>query len=162
MIIEAITLLIPLWSANVLVNIFYFVRKKYQIPDYPLDGNRVWFDGRRIFGQAKTIFGLPVALLGGYLGSILVSSEHGLLLGLAVYLGAMVSGFLKRRLGISRGNPLYIIDQSDYLFTAYILLLLSGDRIQPTIFFIALGSTIPIHLLTNIIAFKLNIRETYW
>lgn len=160
--IEAVKLLIPLWSANILVNMFYYARKKYHLPDYPLDGGRLWFDGRPIFGPAKTIFGLPVTLVGGYLGGVLVHSGNGWVSGLAVFLGAVASGFLKRRLGLKRGEPLWIVDQTDYLFMAYGLFFFSGEVIDTKTFLIALGITIPVHILTNIIAYRLKIRETCW
>ncbi|MFA6081341.1 MAG: CDP-archaeol synthase [Patescibacteria group bacterium] len=158
--IEVSKLLIPLWTANVFVNIFYFFRKKYRLSDYPLDGNKLWFDGRRILGDSKTIFGFPIALLGGIVGGIIVHS-NGFLSGLAVYLGAIVSGFIKRRLGLKRGESFWIVDQSDYLFLAYPIFAIFWEKINLRIFFIALIITIPIHFLTNIIAFKLKIRETY-
>lgn len=159
---EALILLIPLWCANGLVNIFYFFRKKYNLSDYPLDGNRVWSDGAPILGPAKTILGLPITLLGGYLGGILVDTPSGLMSGLAVYLGAIASGFVKRRLGIVRGEPLPIIDQADYLLMVYPLSLVLGEPIGIATFGKAMLITIPVHLMTNIIAYYLGIREKYW
>lgn len=158
--IEVSKLLIPLWTANVFVNIFYFFRKKYQIPDYSLDGNKLWFDGRRILGDSKTIFGLPVSLLGGFFGGLIIHG-NGLLSGLAVYLGAIVSGFIKRRLGLKRGESFWVVDQSDYLFFAYLLFFIFGERINSRTFFAALIITIPVHVITNAIAYNLKIRERY-
>lgn len=157
--IEVSKLLIPLWTANVFVNIFYFFRKKYQISDYSLDGNKLWLDGRRILGDSKTIFGLPVSLLGGFFGGLIIH-DNGLLSGLAVYLGAIVSGFIKRRLGLKRGEPFWIVDQSDYLFLAYPIFAIFEEKINLQVFFVALIIAIPTHFLTNIIAYKLKIRET--
>jgi CDP-2,3-bis-(O-geranylgeranyl)-sn-glycerol synthase len=159
---EIVQLLIPLWSANVLVNLFYFFRKKCAIPDYPLDGNRLWFDGRYILGPAKTLLGLPITLLGGYVGGMLIQSNNGLVLGLSVYLGAILSGFIKRRFGLKRGEPLYIVDQTDYLFAAYILFMLSGERTNNLTFLSALSITIPVHFITNKIAYHLKVRDTKW
>lgn len=159
---DALLLLIPLWSANVLINIFAFFRKKYHLPDFSLDGGRLWSDGRPIFGSSKTFLGLPIKLLGGYLGGVIISSPNGLLSGGAVFLGAVASGFLKRRLGLARGKPLPLVDQSDYLFAAYLLFFLFEKTIPFSTFIIALCITIPIHLITNMIAFRLKIRETRW
>ncbi|MFA6016524.1 MAG: CDP-archaeol synthase [Patescibacteria group bacterium] len=159
--IEALRLLIPLWCANALVNIFDYFRKKYHFPDYPLDGNRLWFDGRRILGSAKTIPGIPVLLLGGYVGGMLIHSQNGLLPGFAVLLGEIIFGFIKRRIGINQGDSLIIIDQADYLFAFYLLMILFRMTVDSKIIFIALGITIPVHLLSNIIAYKLKIRERF-
>lgn len=160
--IEALRLLIPLWCANALVNVFDYLRKKYHFPDYPLDGNKLWFDGRRILGSAKTIPGIPVLLLGGYVGGVLVHSQNGLLSGLAVLLGEIIFGFIKRRMGINQGDSLIIIDQADYLFALYLLMSVFRMTVDSKTFFIALGITIPVHLLSNIIAYNLKIRKTYW
>ena len=152
-----------MWTANIALNLFYFLKKKKGFWDCPLDFGRKFFDGRRILGDAKTVLGLPIAVFFGFLGGwILSQPKTGLFMGFFTYIGAVLSGFLKRRLGLKRGKCLPIIDQTDYLIISYVGLKLLGFNINADLFITAFFITLIIHPLANIVGFRLGIKDNPW
>jgi predicted MPP superfamily phosphohydrolase len=79
----------------------------------PLDGNRVWSDGRPLFGPHKTIRGI----LASVLGSLILAPFLGLpwfLVGGAALLamaGDLWSSFIKRRFNYQSGDTVPVLDQ---------------------------------------------------
>lgn len=80
---------------------------------YPLDGGRVWRDGRRLLGSSATLRGLAGAVLGtAALAPLLGQSPRlGALIGLLAMLGDALSSFVKRRLGLAPGDRATGLDQ---------------------------------------------------
>jgi CDP-2,3-bis-(O-geranylgeranyl)-sn-glycerol synthase len=82
-------------------------------PARPLDGGRVWVDGRPLLGPSKTWRGLGVALAGTTLAGLALGLHWTL--GLKVALGAMVGdlmvSFLKRRRGHRPSASVPLLDQ---------------------------------------------------
>lgn len=81
--------------------------------DWPVDGGRVWADGRPVFGPSKTWRGL----LSGTIACLAFSAWVGLggffgaLFGLAALTGDLLSSFVKRRLGLLSSARALWLDQ---------------------------------------------------
>jgi CDP-2,3-bis-(O-geranylgeranyl)-sn-glycerol synthase len=135
----------------------------------PIDRGRQFIDGRPIFGTNKTLKGFSYGLL---LGSVAAIAEAilfndlllvlaGVAASLGALLGDLLGAFLKRRLDIAPGNPLPIVDQLSFvlgavLFASPVLVITAGAIM------ILVVATIPIHLLSNAIAYSLKLKKRLW
>lgn len=160
LLVEALIFIFPAYSANAVPVVFG--------GGHALDFGKIFYDNRPILGTHKTFRGFFVGLIIGTLigfGESFVFTNYDPILGLVLSLGALmgdaVGAFLKRRLGIPPGALLPIVDQIDFVLGA---LLLSFLVKPPTL---ALASviiiiTIPIHLLTNLLAYLARIKKKPW
>ncbi len=132
-----------------------------------MDGGRNFLDGRPIFGSHKTLRGLLAGIIAGSLvglGESLVDPRLALA-GFAISLGAvsgdLLGAFVKRRLSVKPGGPLPILDQLDFVLGG---LLLSFPFLPMSLVsvLIVVLVTPPIHLGTNLGAYLLGIKKTYW
>jgi len=140
----------------------------------PIDLGRTFLDGRRVLGDGKTFEGLIGGLLSGTLTGVLV---HLLVPGLyrslfepfslsaGAMLGDVIGSFAKRRLGISQGGPLPVVDQIGFLAVA---LLLAWSLYGPkewsdaaTLFLLFL-ITAALHLGTNAGAYVLGLKSRWY
>jgi CDP-2,3-bis-(O-geranylgeranyl)-sn-glycerol synthase len=137
----------------------------------PIDFGRKFVDGRPIFGKNKTFRGFLVGLIVGTSVGLSESAvlslsyplTFGLLLSLGALFGDLGGAFLKRRLGISPGNLLPIIDQVDFIVGALVFsLLLFPSGLSWELTLAVLIITPPIHLLTNFAAYKLGLKSNPW
>jgi CDP-2,3-bis-(O-geranylgeranyl)-sn-glycerol synthase len=137
----------------------------------PIDFGRKFVDGRPIFGKNKTFRGFLVGLIVGtgvglFERAVLSLSyplTFGLLLSLGALFGDLAGAFLKRRLGISPGNLLPVIDQVDFIVGALAFsLLLFPSGLSWELALMVLIITPPIHLLTNFAAYKLGLKSNPW
>ena len=79
----------------------------------PVDGGRLWFDGRPILGSHKTIRGLLISILGGAAVSPILGLSWKVT-AIAAFLamaGDMLTSFIKRRLGFSPSRQVPGLDQ---------------------------------------------------
>ena len=85
----------------------------------------------------------------------------GFLLGFGALLGDALGSFLKRRIGIGRGQPAPILDQLDFLIVALILV---SFVVKLGWLFIILANvlTLIIHLLANTIAYLLGLKDVWY
>ncbi len=85
----------------------------------------------------------------------------GFLLGFGALLGDAIGSFIKRRIGIGRGEPAPILDQLDFMIVALILVSLV---VKPSLSFIviALLLTLALHLITNTCAYLLGIKDVWY
>lgn len=135
----------------------------------PIDRERKFIDGRRILGTNKTVRGFSYGLLLGSLAAlaeaILFSNYVLLPVGIVASIGALLGdlsgAFLKRRLNIPPGNPLLVVDQLDFILGA-ILLTSPILKITAAAALILVVATIPIHLLSNAIAYVLRLKKRLW
>ncbi len=135
----------------------------------PIDGGRDFADGRRIFGSNKTVKGFTHGLLLGSvaaLGEAALFSQYillpaGILASLGALLGDLFGAFVKRRLNITPGSPLPIVDQLDFILGA---LLLASPILHVTMgaVLILVIATVPIHLLANVVAYMLRLKSRFW
>jgi CDP-2,3-bis-(O-geranylgeranyl)-sn-glycerol synthase len=137
----------------------------------PIDFGRKFVDGRPIFGKNKTFRGFLVGLIVGTGVGLSESAAlslsypltFGLLLSLGALFGDLGGAFLKRRLGISPGNLLPIIDQVDFIVGALVFALpLFPSGLSWELALAVLIITPPIHLLTNFAAYKLGLKSNPW
>jgi len=150
----------------------------------PIDLGRNFIDGRRILGNGKTIRGFIAGVIGGlivahiqlftesFAGFSLFSSleyETFFLLSFSLSFGSLfgdvVGSFIKRRCGFERGASFPLLDQLSFLFFA----LLFASRIEgfeklytTEVIVAAVILTPLLHVLTNVIAYKLGLKEVPW
>ena len=160
LIAESLLYIFPAYSANAVPVVFG--------GGQPLDFGRTLKDGRPLFGSHKTFRGFAAGLLIGTLvgvGESLVFSKYSPLLGFVLSAGALLGdltgAFIKRRLGLAPGAFMPIIDQIDFvLFALLFSLLVSPPPL--TMAFTITALTIPIHILTNFLAYLLHVKKKPW
>jgi len=157
---EALKLVLPAYCANAAPVIFG--------GGAPLDFGKNFWDGRRIFGEHKTFRGFFAGLVIGTLVGVaesLVFEQYpvfsGVILALGALFGDLAGSFLKRRIGLSPGAPLPLVDQLDFVFGA---LLFAYTFTTPpwSLIATAILLTLPIHFLTNVIAYALGVKDKPW
>ncbi|MGZ4927319.1 MAG: CDP-2,3-bis-(O-geranylgeranyl)-sn-glycerol synthase [Halobacteriota archaeon] len=174
LIIDALWLMLPAYVPNSSAVLFS--------GKTPIDFGRNFVDGRRIFGPGKTFQGLIGGTLSGILLGLLlqlikVSTQIGVpsfepisvvvTLSLGAMLGDLAMSFLKRRLGLDRGRPLPVADQLDFVVGAWVLtyIFFSNWFVQnftPSIIVVVLILSPLLHVVVNIIAFKLGKKKEPW
>ena len=132
-----------------------------------MDFGKNFVDGKRVFGANKTFrgffFGLAVGvgvglvewMLFGYPFLFCLLTPSGALL------GDLAAAFLKRRLGIAPGGLFPVVDQVDFVVGAVVFALPLGV-VYWDLAVAVLLITPPIHLLTNVCAYKLGLKKNPW
>ena len=135
-----------------------------------MDFGRNFVDGKRIFGNNKTFrgffFGWGVGIAVGLVEGVVFgfnnySVAFSILIPLGALLGDLTGAFLKRRLGINPGGLLPVVDQVDFVLGALLFslpLAMVNWQLAVTVLLI----TPPIHLFTNFLAYKLNLKKHPW
>ena len=159
LIVEALKFIFPAYCANavpVLVG-----------GGQPMDFGKNFFDGKPIFGKNKTfrgfLFGFAIGVLVGLVEYAVFGYPLPLcfLSPLGALLGDLTGAFIKRRLDISPGGLLPIVDQVDFVVGAVLFSLPIGVvswELAVTILLV----TPPIHLFTNFVAYKLKLKNNPW
>lgn len=138
----------------------------------PMDlGAKAW-DGRRILGDGKTFEGFFSGIaLGSIVGLILIalgnpasyrSILEPLILSLGAMLGDILGSFIKRRLGLKRGQPAPGMDQLGFVVCALIIsFAIYGlpDWFDSLTVIILLLVTACLHLGTNYLAYLLGLKS---
>ena len=158
--ISALYLIIPIYCTNAAPVIFGGGK--------PIDLGKSLSDGERIFGDNKTIRGLASGLMVGIMIGLLESYFLfatlffvAILASLGALLGDLAGAFLKRRLRIKPGQALPGVDQLDFVVGATLLVSMVSE-ISLGVLLILLLVTPPIHFLTNVGAYALGLKSTYW
>jgi CDP-2,3-bis-(O-geranylgeranyl)-sn-glycerol synthase len=161
LLIEAVKFIFPAYCANALPVVAG--------GGLPVDFGRKFFDGKPIFGKNKTyrgfFFGLAVGTVAGLVETVIFHYPvlFGLLLSLGALLGDLAGAFLKRRLNIAPGGLLPVVDQVDFIVGAIVFSLpIFIDALSFELIVIVLIITPPIHLLTNLVAYKLGLKSNPW
>ena len=150
----------------------------------PLDLGRTFKDGRRILGDGKTFRGTIAGTICGIVAGLLLNliaptigmpsfgtgfEQLPILLGLSfgAMLGDIVAAFFKRRRGLKRGAPLFVIDQLDFVVGSWLLTMLIAphwfwQNFNLTIILIVLLITPVLHRITNIIGYKMGAKREPW
>lgn len=132
----------------------------------PIDGHKNLPDGNRVFGDGKTILGFVTGIIGGsFIGLVQTlfwsrpgGWEVGLLLSLGALIGDMMGSFFKRRIGLSRGEPLPGLDQLEFIAGAVILgSLLSFPSWE--VLAVLFVFTPLIHLGANFVSCKMGFKQ---
>lgn len=159
LIVEALKFIFPAYCANAIPVIAG--------GGLPIDLDKKFFDGKPVFGKNKTykgfFFGLVAGTLVGYAESLFFGypALFGFLLSLGALFGDLFGAFLKRRLGLSPGELLPVVDQIDFVVGA-ILFVIPLSILTIELAATALIITPPIHLLTNFAAYKLGLKSNPW
>src|SRR4030067_2922478 len=130
----------------------------------PMDFGKNFLDGRRVFWKNKTFRGFFFGLAIGVFVGLVEYAVFGypllfsFLSPLGALLGDLAGAFLKRRLDIAPGGLLPIVDQIDFVVGA-IVFSLPLSIISPGLAIAMLIITLPIHLLTNFVAYKLKLKN---
>jgi CDP-2,3-bis-(O-geranylgeranyl)-sn-glycerol synthase len=133
----------------------------------PMDFGKNFFDGKRILGSNKTFrgffFGLAVGATVGLVEVMVFGYPllFSVLSPLGALLGDLVAAFLKRRLGIAPGGLLPVVDQIDFVVGALVFswpLAIIYWELAVAVLVI----TVPVHLFTNFLAYKLKLKKNPW
>ena len=128
---------------------------------YPIDRNRLFFDGRPILGSSKTFRGLVSALLVSVLiGSIFAIPFHtSLLFGALSMMGDMTTSFIKRRLSLVSSSMALGLDQiPESLFPLLGCKVLLGLSLAQIV--VVVVAFFLIDLILSRLLFWLRIRKT--
>ncbi|MEM0438021.1 MAG: CDP-2,3-bis-(O-geranylgeranyl)-sn-glycerol synthase [Candidatus Micrarchaeia archaeon] len=141
----------------------------------PVDFGAVAWDKRRWLGDGKTWRGLAAGVGAGALASALLSyllsAPWILLMGTLASCGAMLGdlagSFIKRRMGIERGKPSFVMDQ--LLFIVFALVLAAPVLVHelPAVLRAESVATIMVltyvmHRAANIAANRLGLKKVPW
>lgn len=165
--IEILFFVVPLYLSNSMPVIF---GGKPQI-----DFGKKFFDGRPLFGAGKTYRGFLAGILIGWAGVLAAqylvpmvadfdipqSLYFGLFVATGALLGDLFGSFIKRRIGLPQGAPVFLLDQLDFVAGG---LALGSFFYVPSLYgiiFIAFATVI-MHRFTNIIAYKLKLKKVPW
>ena len=84
-----------------------------------------------------------------------------ILFGIGAMLGDSIKSFIKRKLNKKPGTFFFPWDQIDFIIGSYLLVSIFY-KIEISILFTALLITPVLHLCTNIVAYKLNLKEVWY
>ncbi len=135
-----------------------------------LNGNRILGDGKTIEGTiGGIIFGVLVGSL-QILGYNYIPKELGLgamtlplalLLSAGAISGDIIGSFLKRRLHIESGRPLFPVDQLDFLlFSLLLASLITSINVWVAVVLVIF--TPLIHKIANIIGYFIGVKKNPW
>ncbi len=180
-----------MWILGAILHALYYISPAYCANAFavfgfgpPIDGGRGW-RGKRLFGDGKTWGGLLIGIIAGSLFGLMwfflsqsgplsevyygvfdfrmTDPLFGLYLAAGALFGDILGSFLKRRMGVPRGQPVWGLDQLDLVFGA----LLFGYIFTPTFVIleeiVALAIITPtLHLVGNQIAFLTKRKTVRW
>jgi CDP-2,3-bis-(O-geranylgeranyl)-sn-glycerol synthase len=179
-------ILIPAYFANMAPPL----AKKFRILESfakPIDNGKVFPDNRHIFGQNKTYRGFIVGMIAGAIGGLVqvllynlrffrsisingIAYDNvtfmicfGALMGIGAIFGDLVESFVKRRLNLGPGKSFIPWDQIDLVIGAYVLTIpIIYYFISWQLFLSSIIVTFFLHMITNHVAYYLNIRKEKW
>jgi len=161
-------IVLPAYLANAAPVIF---AKIYGKPRRPLDHGRFFIDGKRLLGDNKTVegtmaaitVGFVVALVQGVVEASYFAIARGCIISLGAVVGDLLGAFIKRRLGLKPGSPAPLIDQLTFLYAALALVHITGmQRFDLTDVALLSVITLVLHLLSNVVAYMLRLKEVPW
>ena len=126
----------------------------------PVDGARLWPDGRPVFGPSKSWLGL-ISTLPGTIGFGLLLSfswSIGLAIAAGAMLGDLLSSFIKRRLGFAPSDMAIFLDQVPESLIPLLLVMQPLQLSLPEITGLTLAFIV-IELILSRILYRLHIRN---
>ncbi len=173
--VEAVWCILPAYAANGLVPVF----KKWC--RHPIDGGRV-LGKNRLLGDGKSWEGLFIGILFGTIIALVEQFAYpflpwdispvplfiahmwlgtGFLLGLGAMVGDSVGSFIKRRIGLERGRPAFLLDQEMFLIFAMLFAaLLIPIKYQWFVLLLVLTPTL--HWIANLIGYAMHVTRRPW
>ena len=144
------------------------ISSKIFVHRHPIDMGKTFIDNKRIFGDGKTYEGFFVGLIAGTLTGVLLepfgyhTMNKAFILSLGTLIGDMTGSFIKRRMGIKRGQKAPFLDQLTFLYFALFLYYLLYDNLEINVVVFLTVVTPLLHRITNYLAFKLGLKEYPW
>ncbi len=165
---ENLTKLILLILPAMIANGTPVVARKIYGSGTPIDFGKNWLDGRPLFGPGKTWEGLLSGVITGTMFGIIEGFVFedfrfyvygAFLSSIGALIGDIIGSFLKRRLGIKRGEPAPILDQLDFYIGAISLLYIGGYELSLAAVLVFAPIILFLHVTTNWIAHQLKLKE---
>ncbi|MGD2200239.1 MAG: CDP-2,3-bis-(O-geranylgeranyl)-sn-glycerol synthase [Candidatus Bathyarchaeota archaeon] len=129
----------------------------------PLDGGRNWIDGKPLLGDHKTVRGTCSGLAAGFLiGLAQQTPLRGALLSIGAIGGDLIVSFIKRRMNLEPGSLFPVADQMGFIIFAVTLVSLTDKAPTWDHAIGILVATLPIHYLTNVLAWALKLKSNPW
>lgn len=151
---------------------------------HPIDRGRYWGKSR-VLGDGKTYEGFLKGILCGLVVGIVQNLFAGdyldlpsfgtipfffvplICLSAGAMLGDLLGSLVKRRVGLKRGAPLPLVDQLDFVAGAWLLLLLFArewfiESFSLDILIVVILITPLLHVLANLIGFKIGKKQVPW
>jgi CDP-2,3-bis-(O-geranylgeranyl)-sn-glycerol synthase len=135
----------------------------------PVDFGRRFIDGRRIFGDGKTwgglLGGMTAGTLFGAIEAVAVGADlipYAALASLGALIGDLFGSFIKRRLGLERGQQAPVLDQLGFYVFALLFLYIVGKTfplVDEVLWALAIYG---LHRATNWGAYKLGLKKVPW
>lgn len=168
-ILQAVWFILPAYIANMTPPLLSKI-KFIQGFNKPMDFGRNFSDGKRIFGEGKTWLGFILGIICGTIfgfAQSFAAFEPKMSLLLAFLLssggltGDLVKSFFKRRVGLERGKSWPVMDQLDFVVAAFAFSLFVFP-FNWKYFLVVIVLTPILHLVTNIIGWKLGFKKEPW
>ncbi len=165
-VLELILILVPLYIAN---SAAMLLGGKTQI-----DFGKNFFDKRPLFGEGKTFKGTFLGIAAGIISVLILDYYfqgnngviqnylwYGILLSFGAIIGDIAGSFAKRRMGIERGEPVFLLDQLDFVLGGIVF---GGTVhwISLELFLLICVITLFAHKASNFVAFKFKLKKVPW
>ena len=139
----------------------------------PIDGGRLWKDGKPILGPGKTWRGFFVGVFFGtvigILQAILVETNdpfkavfRAFVISFGTLLGDSMGSFIKRRSGLKRGESYLFMDQLGFLIVGSVLVLLLFPLTIENVTFVLFSVTITYSVVTILLYLVLLLPATFF
>ena len=163
LILDTLIFILPAYVANGSPVVISKVIKKRR----PIDFGRNFIDGRRILGNGKSIEGFIGGISVGFITGLFLTAFNlhtitgSFLLSSGALIGDVFGSFIKRRIGIKRGEPFPFVDQLMFLLVAelFYCLFFKCNRL---VVMMSIVLTPLIHLSTNYLAYKVKLKSVPW
>jgi len=166
--IQMVQILMPAYLANAAPT--FLINYKKHVLDF---GKKL--GKNRVFGDGKTFEGLIFACFIGFLSGLLLTYVYYFLnlawinitpfgyafIALGAMIGDLVGSFIKRRLGMKRGQNAGLLDMLDFIIGALIFARILIDY-SFWIMIISIIITPIIHRLSNIIGYEIGVKKEPW
>lgn len=170
----AVWLMLPASLANPAAAIASYLCGSFKPIDFgkTMGKNRILGDGKTIEGFIYGVsFGIFVAIFQNYLAPFWNLPVFPLIviftLPVGSLVGDLIASFFKRRFNIKRGQALPLIDQLDFVFGAWLLTIIFDSswffsNFVLLIMIATLTLTPILHLLFNVVGYKLGVSKEPW
>jgi len=169
--LKAVWLLLPVYAANIAPNFIKTI--------HPIDMKKKFFDKKRILGDGKTVEGLLFGVFIGTISGIFLSyiepqanslfsttlPHMTIFLAFMISLGSLVGdmggSFIKRRMGLKRGDEIILLDQLDMVVG---MLVFSYWFVEINIWVMIMMFVITpfLHRLACIIGYHIKVKREPW
>jgi len=157
MIVETLALLFPAYASSPLATLSKFLKKTH-----PIDFDRHLPDGKPLLGAGKTWEGTLIGTLGGGILGLFVYRAFAIqanpfLFAFLGLVGDMLGSFIKRRMGMERGQHAPLLDELDFLFPP----LVYAAPPFPDVLIVVVITPV-LHKLACLVGYALGVKREPW